>query len=153
LPAQTTSTDNLRGHVYEVSFVNANPHPIAVGDKPLNSYNNYFIGNDPQKWASHCKLYNAVTYKDIYPNIDVRYYSDQGKLKYDFIVHPGGNPNQIALSVNGADGLKISSENLIIKNSAQDVTELKPSSYQLTSIGKKIFPVIMLLKEILFVFN
>jgi gliding motility-associated-like protein len=136
-PAVNTAATNLRGHVYEVSFLNANPHPVGVPDKPLKTYNNYFIGNDPQKWASHCQLYNAVTYKEIYPNIDVRYYSDQGKLKYDFIVHPGGDPNQISLLVNGADGLKISSENLIIKNSAQDVTELKPTTYQLTSIGKK----------------
>jgi gliding motility-associated-like protein len=132
-----TPSNDLRGHVYEVNFLNANPSPIAVPDKPLNTYNNYFIGNDPQKWAARCKLFNAVTYKEIYPNIDVRYYSDQGKLKYDFIVHPGGDPNQIALYITGADGLKISEGNLVIKNTAQDITELKPTSYQLTSIGKK----------------
>ena len=68
----TTTENTLRGHAYEVSFLNANPSPIAVPDKPLNTYNNYFIGNDPQKWTSHCKIFNAVTYKEIYPNIDVR---------------------------------------------------------------------------------
>jgi gliding motility-associated-like protein len=133
----STSESALRGHAYEVSFLNANPSPVAVPDKPLNTYNNYYIGNDPQKWTSHCKIFNAVTYKEIYPNIDVRYYSDQGKLKYDFIVHPGGNPNQIALYFTGADGIKLNDGNLVIKNTAQDITELKPTTYQLTSIGKK----------------
>lgn len=133
----STATNQLRGHVYEVNFLNANPSPIVVPDKPINTYNNYFIGNDPQKWASHCQLFNAVTYKEIYPKIDVRYYSDQGKLKYDFIVHPGADPKQIALYITGADGLKITDGNLVIKNSAQDITELKPTSYQITSIGKK----------------
>jgi len=133
-----SSTDNiLRGHVYEINFLNSNPSPKAIPEKPQNTYNNYFIGNDPKKWTSHCHIFNAVTYQDIYPNIDVRYYSDQGKLKYDFIVHPGGDPNQIALYVTGADGLKVTDGNLIIKNSAQDVTELRPNTYQLTSIGKK----------------
>ncbi len=138
--AATTNSNegnSIRGHVYEVSFLNANPAPIAVPDKALNTYNNYFIGNDAKKWTSHCKIFNAVTYQEIYPNIDVRYYSDQGKLKYDFIVHPGGDPNQIALYITGADGVKLNNGNLVIKNSAQDVTELKPTTYQLTSIGKK----------------
>jgi gliding motility-associated-like protein len=133
----TTTNNNLRGHVYEINFLNANPSPIAVPDKPIKTYNNYFIGNDPKKWASHCQVFNAVTYQDIYPKIDVRYYSDQGKLKYDFIVHPGGDPNQIALYFTGADGLKINEGNLVIKNTAQDITELKPTTYQITSIGKK----------------
>ncbi len=135
--SSVSDENSLRGHVYEVSFLNANPKPVAVPDKALNTYNNYFIGDDPKKWASHCKIFTAVTYKEIYPNIDVRYYSDQGKLKYDFIVHPGGDPSQIALYFKGADGLKLNEGNLVIKNSAQDVTELKPTTYQLTSIGKK----------------
>ena len=31
---------------------------------------------------SDCKIYGGVTYKNVYPNIDVRYYSDAGsKIK------------------------------------------------------------------------
>jgi len=127
----------LRGHVYEISFLGANPAPLAVPDKPMQTYSNYFIGNDPSKWASHCKQYTAITYQNVYPNIDVRYYSENGKLKYDFIVHPGGNASQIAMYVDGADGLKIKEGNLLIKTSVQEVKELAPVSYQLTRTGRK----------------
>jgi gliding motility-associated-like protein len=115
---------------YNVSFLGATSNPERIPDKPLNSYNNYFIGNDKSKWAGNCKIYNAVTYKNIYPNIDVRYYSTQNKLKYDFIVHPGGNPSAIAMRYDGGVKLSIQNKALIIGTSIGDVTELEPYSYQ-----------------------
>lgn len=121
----------LHSHAYEVKFVGANPDPVIESEKPLPTYNNYFVGNDPSKWVSHCVLYHAVVYKNIYPNIDVRYYTDENKLKYDFIVNPGGDPSKIVMQFDGVDALSQKYGNLIIKNSVSDVTELAPVSYQL----------------------
>jgi hypothetical protein len=46
----------------------------------------------------HVKKYRKVTVKNIYPGIDwVLYNSSQNGFKYDFIVHPGADPNQIEL--------------------------------------------------------
>ena len=58
----------------------------------------------------------GVTYKNIYPGIDLRYYTDNGKLKYDLIVHPGANPDNIAMQYEGLDGLTVTNNRLIIKN-------------------------------------
>ncbi len=79
----------LRSHAYNVEFVNASPNASVVADKPLATYNNYFIGNDPSKWAADCKIYQGVTIQNIYPNIDVRYYANNGQMKYDLLVKPG----------------------------------------------------------------
>ncbi len=49
----------------------------------------------------------AVTYKNIYPGIDLRYYTDNGKLKYDLIVHPGANPENIAMQYEGLNDLTL----------------------------------------------
>ena len=83
--------------MYEVKFLNANPNPTIVKEKPLPGVSNYFIGNDPSKWASNCKTYQSVTYQNMYPNIDIRYYTNNGVLKYDIIVHPGGDPSKVIL--------------------------------------------------------
>lgn len=121
----------LRSHTYTVQFVGANDNAEIIPDKVLPSVNNYFIGNDKSKWASDCKMYGGVTYKNIYPNVDVRYYSDAGAhLKYDIIVHPGGDINRIALQYKGADGLLIKNKELIIKTSVGDNKELSPYTYQ-----------------------
>jgi len=95
----------LHSHAYEVKFLNANPNPTIVPEKIQPSYNNYFIGNDSTKWASDCKIYKAVVYKDLYPGIDIRYYTNDAQLKYDIIVHPGADVSKIALYIEGADGV------------------------------------------------
>lgn len=127
----------VRSHVYEVKFLNANSNPTIIPEKQIESYNNYYIDNDKSKWASGCKIYNTITYKNIYPNIDVRYYTNENNLKYDFIVREGGNVNDIILYFEGADKLKIKKGNLIIQTSVQDVKEMAPYSYVINNKGKE----------------
>ena len=120
----------LHSHAYEVTFLGASPSPAMVPDKPLDMYNNYYIGSDKSKWASGCKVYGAVEYKNMYPNIDVRYYTSNNSLKYDIIVHPGGDVSNIALQFEGTNGLSLKKGNLIVSTSQGNVTELSPYSYQ-----------------------
>lgn len=119
----------IHSHAYEVSFVNASTKTTTQPEKPLSAYNNYFIGNDQSKWANNCKIYTSVTYANIYPNIDVRYYTNAGALKYDIIVHPGGDVNQIAMRYDGVDGLKCKHNKLYIKTSLGETQESLPISY------------------------
>ena len=129
----------VRSHAYTVRFRGANTQAAITPEKPLQSYNNYFIGNDPAAWATGVKLYQAILYKSVYPGIDVRYYSENGRLKYDFIVHPGGDPGRIELEYAGADALSVKNKELIVKTSVGEVKELYPYSYQYSasSAGRK----------------
>ena len=123
-------TFTLHSAAYKVSFLGANNAAERVPDKVSKAYNNYFIGDNPSQWAGNCKIYGAVTYKNIYPNIDLRYYSDKEQLKYDFIVRPGGNPASIALRYDGVTSLSIKDKELIVQTSVGEVKELAPYSYQ-----------------------
>ncbi|MCO6496667.1 MAG: PKD domain-containing protein [Chitinophagaceae bacterium] len=126
----------VRAHAYKVDFINAQT-PEIVAEKPLSTYNNYFIGDDPSKWASNVKIYQAVTYKNIYPGIDIRYFVDAGmNLKYDFIVYPGANPGNIALRYSGTDAISIKNKELEITTSLGKSKTLKPYTYQPTDEGK-----------------
>ena len=127
----------VHSHAYRVNFMGASANMQIVPDKPLPTYNNYFIGNDKSKWQGNCKIFQAVTYRDMYPNIDVRYYTDQGTLKYDIIVHPGGNISNIALQYVGADKLSIKNKELVVGTSVGDVKELYPYSYQARKQGRQ----------------
>ena len=69
----------------------------VVPEKIIQTYNNYFIGDDPSKWAGQCRIYQAITLKNVYPNVDVRYYTDNGILKYDIVAKPGADISKIAL--------------------------------------------------------
>jgi len=127
---------NVRSHVYNMKFVGASENVTIVPDKPLPGANNYFIGSDPSKWASDCKVYQAVLYKNVYPNVDVRYYTESGQLKYDIIVHPGADVNKIAMNYEGVDKLSVKNGELLIKTSVGDVKELYPYTYQTSVKGR-----------------
>jgi len=120
----------LHSHAYRVTFEGGSEQAIVLPDKILPTYNNYLIGNDPSKWQKNVKIFQAVTYKNVYPNIDVRYYSENGKLKYDFIVYPGGDASRIAMKYDGATKLSIKNNELIIKTTVGDVKELYPYTFQ-----------------------
>ena len=123
----------LHSHAYEVLFDQSNTNPEIIPEKPQPGYNNYFTGNDPKEWASNCKIYAAATYKNMYPCIDVRYYSDNGHLKYDIIVHPKADVSKLALKYDGIDGLSLKNGDLYIKTSVGDIKEQYPFSYQLVN--------------------
>ena len=127
----------LHSHSFEVKFLNGNTHPERVVENQEDSYNNYFIGKNKDKWAAHCNIYHAVTYKNIYPNIDVRYYTGDAGLKYDFIVHPGGNPNQIVLYFEGIDNISIKKNVLNLQTTVDNIQQAIPSAYCLTKFGRK----------------
>jgi gliding motility-associated-like protein len=126
----------VNSHAYKVKFLGGNSFNQNVPDKIQAYHNNYFLGNDQSKWAADCKIAQAVSYKNVYPNIDLRYYSDAGKMKYDIIVHPGGDVNNIAMQYAGIDKLEVKNKELLIKTSVGEIKELYPYSYQ-TGEGKR----------------
>ena len=127
----------LHSHAYKVEFLNGNENSEIIADKPLPGYNNYFIGNDPTKWAADCKVYQGITVKDAYPNVDVRYYSNGGAVKYDLVIKPGADISRIALKYHGAEGLEVKNKELIVHTSVGDLKELNPYSYQFDEKGRK----------------
>ena len=127
----------VRSHSYSVNFIGSNPKAQIVPDKPLYSHNNYIVGNDPSKWFFNCDIYQAITIKNIYPDIDLRYYSDNGSLKYDIIVNPGADVSRIAMKYEGANELKLKNKDLIISTSVGELRELSPFTYQYDEKGKK----------------
>jgi len=127
----------VRSHAYTMDLVGAAIGIQPVADKPEQSHNNYFIGNDRSKWASNCGVFHEVMYKDIYPGIDVKYYAEEGLLKYEFIVHPGADPRQIAMQFNGIDKLTIKNNELILATSVGDIKELSPYTYQAGLQGRQ----------------
>jgi gliding motility-associated-like protein len=122
-------------HSYRVSFVGANDDVTILPDKALASYNNYFIG-DRKNWATRCKIFQGILYKDMYKGIDIHYYTDAGTLKYDIVVHPGADPNQVILQYDGQTKLSVRKSKIYVQTTVGTVTELEPHSYQVDESGR-----------------
>ncbi|MCC6490177.1 MAG: SBBP repeat-containing protein [Candidatus Hydrogenedentes bacterium] len=68
---------------------------------------NYLKGPDASKWRTSVPTFGKVRFADVYPGIDVLYYGTRGNLEFDFVVHPGADPESIALSIDGADSAEV----------------------------------------------
>ena len=121
---------HMKFHSFKVNFENSNADAEISGNNLLETKRNYYIGNDERNWASNVPLYTEVYYKNMYNNIDVKAYNQEANFKYDFIVHPGANPNNIKLNYTGTDGMRIENGHLYIKTSLYDLIEQKPFAYQ-----------------------
>lgn len=135
-PTTTPFSNTLNWHAYSVDFVGGNLAATIVKKDSTLAYFNYFLGNDKSKWATDVRGFKHITYQNIYNGIDFVIYSTE-ELKYDFIVRPNANPNNISLKYNGADNLEIKNGRLIITTSVNTITEEKPYAYQLVN-GKKV---------------
>src|SRR5262249_2912763 len=70
---------------------------------------NYFRGTR-ENWMTDIPTYARVVAEEIYPGIDVEYYSKDNRFEYDLIVHPGASPEAIHLAFEGASALHVSSD-------------------------------------------
>ncbi|MET0465885.1 MAG: PKD domain-containing protein [Chitinophagaceae bacterium] len=126
----------LRSHAWNVDFVNASPNMRVVPDKAVTTVNNYFIGNDPSKWGQGCQLFQAITLQEVYPNVDVRYYTYNGSLKYDIIARPGADISRIALKYDGVDKIQVKNKQLVLSTSLGEKVESYPYTYQGSAKGR-----------------
>lgn len=114
-----------------MKLVGANPQPQIVAGRELPGYTNYYIGNDRSKWQTGVKQYAGVSYRDIYPGVNMAFHGQQRQLEFDFIVAPGAKSDSIAMGFTGEKKLATdNSGNLILSAGAGDVVLHKPVAYQ-----------------------
>lgn len=127
---EETPTATMDRLVFSLDLIGAHPSPVIEGRQQDEAVVNYFIGSDPEKWHSGIPTYREIVYQGIYPNIDLRFYGNQGSLSYDFIVEPGGDVDSIGLTYTGVDGLMLDNGELVVKTAFGDIRQTMPYIYQ-----------------------
>lgn len=119
-----------------VFFIGASPDTRPVAGGPAIAAISTFTGNDATKWHTALPLHSAITFPDLYPGIDLVLKTQDGSLKYEYIVHPGGNPNDLLMEVTGADSIQLTSAGDIhIHVGGIVVRDAAPKSFQPTHRG------------------
>jgi hypothetical protein len=133
-PSPSSTTGNSRSSaqaVVRMKFVGSEAKPRVAGQQELPGKVNYLIGNDRTRWRTGVSTYAKVAYQDLYPGVDLVYYGNQRQLEYDFVVHPGTDPNIIALRFEGADQLKVDAQGELVLNAGGgEIRQRKPFIYQ-----------------------
>ena len=84
------------------------------------------------------KGYKKITIENIYEGINLVYYEKEGKMKYDFIVKAGADPNKIKMKYIGEGKVYLDKDgNLIVTTPMGEICEKKPYAYS-RNTGSKI---------------
>lgn len=127
---------NSKG-VVGMEWLGSKKDAALEGVNELPGKSNYFIGNDPKQWHVGVSAFGRVSYKEIYPGVDLVFYGNQRHLEYDFVIAPGGDPNAIKLKISGSRGLRVDKNgNLLVRVGSQDLQLSAPNVYQ-EEAGKK----------------
>jgi hypothetical protein len=126
----TESMKSTTSYRMDMTFEGCNTHATLRGEGTLPSYTNYYLAHCPDG-ITHVKSYAKIVYENIYDNIDLAYYASLGSLKYEFIVRPGGDPNDIRLRYSGDTDMRIGDDGgLEIATPLGSITEQAPVTFQ-----------------------
>ncbi|GAB4375189.1 MAG: hypothetical protein Kow0075_01400 [Salibacteraceae bacterium] len=134
--------DTFHTHVFRLKFVGASHPKDIVAGSEFPDYVNYYLGSDPSLWASGIRQFAEVVLKDIYPGIDVRFYSQGFDLKYEFMLSPQAAHEAIRMELEGLDDVKLAFGNLLMSTSVQQVVDEKPVAWRVkngdtTTVGSR----------------
>jgi hypothetical protein len=139
LPSDRYEKDSVEQLVLTAKFVDANPNPEIIAEGQIEYKCNYFLGNDQTKWHTDVPNYEAITLRNIYPGIDLKYSGDgNGQAAYEFVVAPGADVAQIKVEYEGAEKTSIDADGrLVLKTKWGDmVAAIKSPVYPPLPLGE-----------------
>lgn len=114
------------GYRLDVILEGADTEVQPIAERPLGYSERYYTNGLNGVVAN---AYGKIVYRNIYPQIDwVLYLTGEG-LKYDFLVHPGGDAGDIKITYKGATAMTHENGRITATTPMGSVTEDVPYSY------------------------
>ncbi|MBN1447568.1 MAG: SBBP repeat-containing protein [Bacteroidetes bacterium] len=85
----------------------SNPRVRIRAEEPLPGYANFYLPHCPDG-ITGVREYGRIVYENVYDNVDLELFSVNGRMKYNFVVRPGGRVSDIRMRYEGAEKLAIS---------------------------------------------
>ncbi len=94
--------------VWTTRFRNALPDVYPSGGTSLPGKYHYLKGSEPSKWNTDASRFTDIRFSDVYPGIDIQYYSTESyQLKYDVILYPGADIEDIEIAMDRINSLSL----------------------------------------------
>ncbi len=120
-----TGRTSIPLEMLRIEYVGANAVDPSA-ERPVDSAVNVFRGNDSANWRVGIRAYEQVIYRDLYPGVDLVYHASPNGVKYDVVVHPGGNLSSFVARYQGAKSVNIDDGGgLVIKTRSGETRDSK----------------------------
>jgi hypothetical protein len=115
------------GTVVKMNFFNSNTNTLIAGlEKNDYKINVIKDGNTINDISS----YSEVKINNLYDGIDLVLKINDGKPRYDFIVHPNADPSKIKFAFSGVDGISLDNDQVVLNTVFGDITHKNLFAYQ-----------------------
>jgi uncharacterized protein (TIGR02145 family) len=129
----------IQFHRIDINLEGANPGCQIIPSEQQPDFLNYFKTSAPTLGIKNVRQYGKITYKNIYPGIDLDFFTDKDHgYKYNFVIYPGAHINDIRLRIEGPEHISLIRDTLIFRTIFGDIEELIPESYYMV-IDLKIY--------------
>jgi len=114
-----------------MKLVGARAEPELFADGELPGKSNYYLGNDPSKWRSNVPHFSRVSYREVYPGVDLVFHDSRQELEFDLVFAPHASTGEIALHFDGAPRMRVDKAgDLVLTTEVGEVHLHKPVAYQ-----------------------
>jgi len=111
----------------DIEFLNFNKDFTIEMVDPISVSKSYYLSGDSQK--SSVELCNRVIFKNVYRNIDVEFIDADGFFKYNFIIRPGGDIDDIELKYNSDASIEVYAQEIVINTPIDELKDAIPASF------------------------
>jgi Beta-propeller repeat len=103
--------------------------PSITSAKPLGARASYLHGNDPAHWQTDLPLFGAITYKNVWPGVELDYEAEQSGMKAEYVISPGAEVAAVLLRFDAATEIQ-NDGSMRVKGPSGDFVEAAPVLYQ-----------------------
>ncbi len=136
-PSEITLRAPGKAAPFRLKLQGATSTPSVVGTGERSGNVNYFNGSQSSAWLTNIPSYTQVTYRNVYPHIDLIVYGNNRQFESDFVVAQDANPATIAFQIEGK--VELRQDGSLAAQSAGGAFQLhKPFVYQLASNGERV---------------
>ncbi len=135
LRSPTKALEKYRRHFHrvDIQLVNTNPGMEITAEGQYESLINFYqTGLPRQRQDFQAHHFKKVIYKNIYQFIDLEFVAEVSPdkpVEYNFIVHPGGNVQDIQMKYSGPTNMKVGRNQIEMKLTKGILKEQIPKSY------------------------
>jgi hypothetical protein len=116
----------------------AGPDTRVVAGGPASGRAHYYLGADPEAWATERPLVNALVYRGLSGRVELELHGRHGRLGYDLRVPAGVPLESLVFTLRGAEGLHVdASGRLVAATPAGRLLQDIPAAWTLAADGSR----------------
>lgn len=126
-------------HRVDMTLAGGNSNLKVFKTEETQSISNYYYPHAPRGITGN-KSYSRSVCNNVYPNIDMQFYSNKDGVKFYFIVRPGGDADNIVLKFNGATSVNVTPNGGLKIITPLGILEFEPAHAYQINPGNQIVP-------------